>query len=54
MKYYCKLVFTDKVEPTVDFTEKSPEELEAELLAVLRRFMSDGAVEGIYLGKRRP
>jgi hypothetical protein len=50
--YYCKLVFADKVEPTVDFTGATAEELKMKLQALIERFMADPSIDGVYLGKR--
>lgn len=53
MKYFCKLVFADKVEPTVDFDDASVEAVRARVRALIERFVEDPSLEGIYLGKRQ-
>jgi hypothetical protein len=53
VKYYCKMVFAEKVEPTVDFEGKTAEEVAGRLRELIERFMADPSMEGIYLGKRR-
>jgi hypothetical protein len=51
--FYCKLVFAEHLEPTLDFDAASPAELRARLEALVERFIADPSLEGVYLGKRR-
>jgi hypothetical protein len=54
MRYYCKLIFAEKIEPTVEIADAAGEEVEGVLRTLLQQFLADSSIEGLYLGKSGP
>lgn len=52
MRYYCKLVYKDKIEPTIYFKDKTEEETKQEISKLLDDLFTRDNIEGIYLGKK--
>lgn len=52
MKYFCKIVYKDKIEPTIYFKDKSEEETKKEMTNLTQKLFKSEEIEGIYLGKK--
>ncbi|WP_017413585.1 hypothetical protein [Clostridium tunisiense] len=52
MKYYCKIVYKDKIEPTIYFKDKSEAETKEEILKLVDEIFTEENIEGIYIGKK--
>lgn len=52
MKYYCKIVYKDKIEPTIYFKDKSEAETKEEILKLVDEIFIEENIEGIYIGKK--
>ncbi|BDR64693.1 hypothetical protein K144313037_15110 [Clostridium tetani] len=52
MKYYCKIVYKDKIEPTIYFKDNTEKEAKEKILELLDKLFENDEVEGIYLGKK--
>jgi hypothetical protein len=52
MKYYCKLVYKEKIEPTSYFEDQNLEDTKNKMMELIEQFFSDDGINGIYLGKK--
>lgn len=53
MKYFCKIIYKDKIEPTIYFKNKSGEEAKKEMVNLTQKLFESDDIEGIYLGKKK-
>ncbi|HOD39586.1 MAG TPA: hypothetical protein PKW98_03320 [Candidatus Wallbacteria bacterium] len=52
MKYYCKIVYKDKIEPTVYFENACREEALIKFKELMDKFVGENEISGIFFGKK--
>ncbi|HOT74534.1 MAG TPA: hypothetical protein PK467_02000 [Candidatus Wallbacteria bacterium] len=52
MKYYCKIVYKDKIEPTVYFENTCREEALIKFKELMDKFICENEINGIFFGKK--
>lgn len=52
MKYFCKLVYRDEVRPTTYFENEEKEKLVERFEALVKKFIDDDSISGVFIGKK--
>lgn len=52
MKYYCKIIYKDKIEPTLYLKNTDKKEIKKKLREMLTNFFSKKDIFAIFIGKK--
>ncbi|MCB4790678.1 MAG: hypothetical protein LHV68_02205 [Elusimicrobia bacterium] len=52
MKYFCKVVYKNKIEPTMYFEKMKKKEIKKIVNGLLIKLVSDKNISGIFIGKK--